>query len=200
MAEKKPETDENGSTGHWEILSETERFRCPIFSVVSRHCRHPIRRHEHDFFVLKSPDWVMALALTKDGKLVMVRQYRFGTNALSLEIPGGIMEAGEDPVTAAQRELREETGYSGKRARLIGQSSPNPAIQDNAIHFVLVEDVERTDGQTWDMHEEMDVELMPVDEVLARGRAGEIVHALALNALFAFEPYWDDFRHQRHLT
>ena len=111
--------------------------------------------------MLRSRDWVLALPVTDDGRLVMVRQYRFGTRDLSTEAPGGIMEAGEDPRVTAARETEEETGFAGGRARLLGTCAPNPAIQANRCHFVLLEGVrptgrrapdelsERWSGQSW---------------------------------------------------
>ena len=101
--------------------------------------RHPVRGTEKEFIVAHAPDWVNVVAVTPEGKIVLVRQFRFGSNALSLEVPGGVMEEGEDPIAAGVRELSEETGYGGGKARLLGSVHPNPAIQDNRCHFVLVE-------------------------------------------------------------
>jgi len=118
-----------------------------------------------------------------------VRQFRFGIADFSLEIPGGVMEAGEDPVETGLRELREETGYTGAAARLLGSVHPNPAIQSNRCHYVLVENAVRAHDQEWDTDEEIAVELRPVEEVLALARSGGITHALVLNALMLFEAH-----------
>jgi 8-oxo-dGTP pyrophosphatase MutT (NUDIX family) len=162
-----------------------------VFDLQTVRYRHPMRRTEKDFVVMHAPDWVNVLALTRDSRLVLVRQFRFGIDALSLEIPGGVMEAGEDPVEAGQRELREETGYTGTNARLLGSVHPNPAIQSNRCHLVLVEEAEPTAGLEWDETEEIEVATMPVDELLAHARAGGITHSLMLNALFLLEPHWE---------
>ncbi len=161
-----------------------------VLDVLERRYHHPRRDLEREFVVLRAPDWVNVLALTDDGRLVLVRQFRFGADEFSLEIPGGVMEAGEDPVTAGVRELREETGFTGDRARLIGSVQPNPAIQDNRCHFVLVEGVQPLASIEWDDDEEIAVSTAPVADVLAWARAGRISHALVVAALFHFEPIW----------
>ena len=135
-------------------------------------------------------DWCNVLALTPDGRLVLVRQFRFGIDGFSLEIPGGVMEAGENPIEAGLRELREETGFTGERARLLGSVHPNPAIQSNRCHFVLVEDAVQSASLAWDADEEIAVVTMPVDAVFAHARVGGLTHALVLNALFLLEPHW----------
>jgi 8-oxo-dGTP pyrophosphatase MutT (NUDIX family) len=101
--------------------------------------RHPVRGTERDFFVAHAPDWVNVVAVTPERKIVLVRQFRFGSNSLSLEVPGGVTEKGEDPLAAGVRELSEETGYGGGRVSLMGSVYPNPALQDNRCHFVLVD-------------------------------------------------------------
>ncbi|MEO6004892.1 MAG: NUDIX hydrolase [Opitutus sp.] len=127
------------------------------------------------------------MALTPDERMVLVRQFRYGVNAFSLEIPGGVIERGEPPEVAGVRELREETGYVGSSPRVLGSVNPNPAIQSNRCHFLLVEHAVATTPVAWDHDEEIQVTTMPVDEVLALARSGGISHSLVLNALFLFE-------------
>ena len=147
-----------------------------------------------DFFVINAPDWVNVVALTPEQHLVLVRQFRYGTNDFSLEIPGGVMDAGEDPITAGLRELREETGYVGTKTRLLGSVHPNPAMQSNRCHLVLVEDV-RCDAQLdWDPDEELEIMTKPVDEVYALAHRGGITHAMVLDALLLFTPVWAELR------
>ena len=100
-------------------------------------------------------DWVIVLAVTKKKELVLVRQFRFGTEEFSLEPPGGVIEKGESPVLGGQRELLEETGFTGKKARVIGRVYPNSAIMSNRCHFLLVEEVEKTAAPSFDPHEEL---------------------------------------------
>jgi len=132
---------------------------------------------------MRCPDWVLALPVTPEGLIVMVRQWRFGASALSLEPPGGVADKGEDPAVTAERETREETGYSGGRATCLGQVSPNPALQDNRSHFVLLEGVRNGSPRALDEHEEITVELHRPAEALRLVRGGETTHALAELAL-----------------
>jgi ADP-ribose pyrophosphatase len=145
---------------------------------------------ERDYTVIAAPDWVNVVALTPDGQLVLVRQFRFGIDDFSLEVPGGVIEAGEDPVAAGVRELAEETGFAGGPARLLGSVHPNPAIQDNRCHLVLVEGAVRTGAVAWDPDEEIETTTAPVADVLAWARDGRITHSLVLCALFQFEAWW----------
>ena len=174
----------------WEKLGTTTVAQTRVLDLLGVRYRHPVRGTEKDFVVVAPSDWCNVLALTTAGRLVLVRQFRFGIDEFSLEIPGGVMEAGENPIEAGLRELREETGFTGTRARLLGTVNPNPAIQSNRCHFILVEDAVQSAALEWDADEEIEVTTVPVDEVLAHARAGGITHALVLSALFFLEPDW----------
>lgn len=178
----------------WTVKEKHPHADCRVFSVVRKSCRHPGRGTERDFFSVHSPNWVNVLALTPDKNLVLVKQFRFGVEECSLEIPGGVIDEGEDPLTAGLRELEEETGFVGKKGRIIGRVWPNPAIIDNICFFVLVEDAVPQSDFNWDQDEEIEVTLAPVDDVLERARDGRIRHALVLNALFFFQPIWAEMQ------
>ncbi len=181
---------ESPNPQRWEKLGQSSQLKTRIFDVLGARYRHPGRGTEREFVVLNAPDWVNVIALTSDGHIVLVRQFRYGIDGFSLEIPGGVMEPGEDPVAAGLRELREETGFTGAPARLLGQVHPNPAIQSNRCHFVFVEAAVKSHALEWDADEEIHVTTLPVEEVLGLARSGGIVHSLVLNALMFFEPHW----------
>lgn len=188
---REPQHPDGGSPAAWETLSRTEEADCRIFSVIRKRCRHPVRQREADFYVLESTDWVNTVAVTPDGRMILVEQFRYGTEALSLEVPGGVMDLGEDPIEAAERELSEETGFVGKRSRILGSVRPNPAIQSNQCHIVLIEEAERLVPVDWDENEELALTLPSVEEVYQMAFTGRITHALTLNALLLYLPVRD---------
>ena len=165
-----------------------------VFDVRGVGYRHPVRMSEREFVVIDAPDWANVVALTPDHQLVLVNQFRFGIDAFSLEVPGGVIERGEDPVAAGLRELAEETGFVGTSARLLGRVHPNPAIQNNTCHLILVEGAVRAEAVDWDPDEEIAVSTMPVEDVYALVQAGCITHSLVLNALLLFAPRWAELK------
>lgn len=178
------------SPQRWERVGQSLLAHTRVFDLLSVQYRHPGRAVARDFVVIQAPEWVNVVAHTPEDRLVLIRQFRHGTNDLSLEIPGGVVEPGEDPVAAGVRELREETGYVGRGVRRIGCVHPNPAIQSNRSHFVLVEGAVKTHGTAWDADEEIEVVPLPVRDVFELARSGGITHGLVLNALWCFEPCW----------
>ena len=168
----------------WSLLTDDLHADCRIFEIRKQRFLRSSDRKEGDFFVLNTNDWVNVLALTPDDQLVMVNQYRYGTKDFSLEPPGGVVEQGEDPSLAGQRELQEETGYRGTDPEIIGSVSPNPAIMSNRCHFLLVREVEKTHEVAFDPNEELVTKLVAVSELVDLIRSGKITHSLAMNAIF----------------
>lgn len=139
-----------------------------------------------EYYVLEYPDWVNVIAITKDGKFVMERQYRYGLGVFSTELPCGVAEPGEEPLAAAQRELLEETGYGhGKWTKLL-TLSPNPTSMTNLGHCYLAEGVEKIAEPSLDETEELSVEIMTRDEVFECLTSGEICQALMAAPLYKF--------------
>jgi 8-oxo-dGTP pyrophosphatase MutT (NUDIX family) len=178
----------------WKKLRSEPLLTTRIFDVNRTVFLHPHRSQEQDFVVIQAPDWVNVLALTPDHQLVLVRQFRYGTDAFSIEIPGGVMDPGEEAVAAGVRELREESGFVGTNARLLGTVHPNPAMQNNRCHLVLVEQARPTAKLDWDPDEEFEIMTKPVDEVYSLAYRGEITHAMVLDALLLFTPVWAELR------
>jgi 8-oxo-dGTP pyrophosphatase MutT (NUDIX family) len=120
------------------------------------------------WYVLDYPDWVAAVALTGDDRLVMVRQWRHGAQTWSLELPGGVIDREDaDPVAAGLRELREETGYEAEGWRHLYAGHANPAIQTNRLHVVLGVKARAVAAAAPEPGEDIRVELVPVPQVLA---------------------------------
>jgi 8-oxo-dGTP pyrophosphatase MutT (NUDIX family) len=166
----------------WTRLSSREVCDCRVFKVRSVQYRSPKSGETHDFFVVDCPDWVNTIALTVQGEVLLVRQHRFGIDQLSLEIPGGMVDPGEGPAEAATRELLEETGYRGDPPRLLGTIHPNPALQPNRTHTFLISGCRRVAEPTPDAAEDLEVELVPPEQIDALLLEGRISHALVATA------------------
>src|SRR5947207_10933488 len=124
----------------WEKLSSTPAGDFRIFTIRTDRKVSPRTQQIHDVVVIDCVNWVNVIAVTPDQQLVMIEQYRHGSNTVELEIPGGTMDLSDSsPVATGIRELREETGYEGENARVIGEIFPNPAIMSNTCYTVLVE-------------------------------------------------------------
>jgi ADP-ribose diphosphatase len=159
-----------------------------IFKLRSDFKISPRTGKEHDFYVLDSVNWVNVIAITLDRQLVFVEQYRHGSNTVELEIPGGMMDAGEtDPVATAVRELREETGYAGENARLLGKIHSNPAILSNVTYTVLIENCRLQHGVEFDSGEDLITRLVPVAEIPKLVADEKIGHSLVVVALYYFD-------------
>lgn len=170
---------------------------CRVFEVKREKFRHPERDQAKDFFVIESADWVNVIAVTPDHRLILVSQYRFGIRGFSLEIPGGLLESGEEPVAGGMRELLEETGFVAGRARLLASIHPNPAIMSNTCHLVLAEEVLPDGEPSWDADEEISIMLPTVEQAFEWARDGTITHSIVLNAFFFFQPEWERMRRSK---
>ncbi|HEX6288501.1 MAG TPA: NUDIX hydrolase [Herpetosiphonaceae bacterium] len=168
----------NDNTEHniptWQIDRSEHVVDCRIFKVRHDYSHIPDGDRRADFYVLESPDWVNILPVTPDGKVLLVAQYRHGTGTISLETPGGLIEPGETPEEAAARELREETGYTARSFRILGQTDSNPAFMTNHFTAVLAEGATETDPTAWDEHEELEPHLVPIDELPELLKSGKI--------------------------
>ncbi|RYZ36763.1 MAG: NUDIX hydrolase [Myxococcaceae bacterium] len=144
----------------------------------------PRTQQEHPRVRMDCADWVNVIAVTKQEELVMVRQFRFGIDASTLELPGGCVEPGEAPELAAARELEEETGYRAGRLESLGAVHPNPAFQSNLSHVFLALDCERVSDGHQDDGEDITVELHPRADVPRLILEGHITHSLSVVSFF----------------
>ena len=149
-----------------------------------------------DRLVLESVDWVNMVALDRERRCVMIRQYRVGVGYTTLETPGGMVDPGEDSFTAAARELREETGSVSERWSYLGAVEPNPAFHNHLCHHWLAEDAYLEQEQDLGEGEMIPVELISETQVRDAVASGELKHALALSALARVYQLWSlPFRH-----
>ena len=136
-----------------------------------------------DFFTFACSEWSNVVALTDAGELVLIWQYRFGTDALSLEIPGGVVDPGESPLEAARRELLEETGYEARDLTPHCSVEANPALQNNRCYTFLARGVRRVAAPAFDANEECELVLVPAEHIPALLDDNHVTHALVRVAL-----------------
>ena len=146
--------------------------------VRSPHSRKGLRA-----IVLESPDWVNVVALTPENKILVVRQYRFGTRSASSEIPAGLIEPGETPAHAAARELAEETGYTSDDWTPTGWIEANPAFLNNRCYLWLAKNAVKTLPTHMDETEEVYLDIMTEDQVRAEIAAGRMRNTYSLMGL-----------------
>jgi ADP-ribose pyrophosphatase len=142
-------------------------------------------------FILTAPDWCNVIAVTPSDEIVLVWQYRFGTDALSLEIPGGVLEPNEDPGAASERELLEETGYRAERLERLLDVEPNPAIQSNRCTTFVAFGARPAGATQFDAMEELETVLYPAGKLPELLDSGQITHALVQGPL---ETFWRKYR------
>lgn len=166
------------------LWHEEERriiFRTPVFNVTERISRGPDGQ-KGTYIVNEAPDWV--IVIPKHGEnFLMVKQWRHGEKALSIEFPGGVIDKGESPEEGAARELKEETGAAAKSLIHLGTMNPNPALFSNKVHVFLAEDLEFSGKQNLDDDEFLKYKELPVKEVCSKMGSPEYPHALMMTAL-----------------
>jgi 8-oxo-dGTP pyrophosphatase MutT (NUDIX family) len=171
----------------WTIVEENKEYSTPIFDLLKRRLRLQSEAEslEGDFYILRAPEWINVIPITPQDEVVLVEQYRFGIKAPTLEIPGGMVDPGEEPGEAAQRELLEETGYQSKEWESLGKVSANPAIMSNYTHMYVAEQCQFTGSKQnhSDTHERIEVRTVPMDEFLELVKDGTIHHSIVLAAV-----------------
>jgi ADP-ribose pyrophosphatase len=171
----------------WKILESKHIHR----NVRIDKCELPNGQQVIDGFVLEYGDWVTVVALTPEEQVVLVRQYRHGIQKAILELPGGSMDEGEQPLQAVKRELLEETGYTSDDFIKLGCIPPTPANHTTSIHSFLARNARKTSEPHNDPTEEIEVVLKPLDEVISMAKKGELLQAMQVSALFFALAYWD---------
>lgn len=163
----------------WKIL-ESKYIR-PRFRIDK--CELPNGKFL-DATIFEFRSWANVVALTKNNEVVLIRQYRHGAQEVLWEIPGGVIEDGEDSLEGIKRELLEETGYAAKEFIFAGKLYPNPALQTNSMYCYLALNAEKVDAQNLDDGEDIEVELVPLDDVVEMTKRGEFPNALDVAVLY----------------
>ena len=172
----------------WKKVSSQPLGDFRIFTLRSDRVISPRTQQAHDVYVLDCVNWVNVIAVTPDRHLVMIEQYRHGSQTVELEIPGGMMDPHDaSPEAAGVRELREETGYEGENTRVIGRVFPNPAIMSNTCSTIMVENCRCLHPVKFDHGEDLLTRLVPIADLPQLVATGKIKHSLVVVALYYFE-------------
>lgn len=178
-----------GGPRPWKRSGAATILKTPIFSILAEEWRGPRNAERHTFYLLKAPDWVNVIALDRSGRVILIRQHRYGSRRLELEIPGGAVDSRDrSPLAAAKRELKEETGYVSKKWTRLGVTQPNPAFHRNNCHMFLALDARRRHPQRLDFAEEIAIaptSLKLIPRLIARGTIRHALVICAFHALFS---------------
>lgn len=167
----------------WKRLSSEYIIRRPWLTARKDRLQLPDGRIKEEYYVLEYPTWINVVAETADHELVLVRQYRHGIGRTCFEIVAGVVEEGEEPLAAAQRELREETGFGGGQWTELMQVCANPGCMNNVTHCFLARGVERVSGQQLDACEDIEVHVMKKEKVWEMLQQGVFLQALMVAPL-----------------
>ena len=176
----------------WERVASEQVADCRVFQVRRARSLNPRGGGEHDFYCIEAADWINIIPLTAQDEVVMIEQYRHGSEEITLEIPGGMIDAGERAEVAAPRELLEETGYRASEVLLLGRTRPNPAIQNNWLYSFLARDCQFEQEPVFDSSEWTVMRLVPLASIPALIAEGAITHALVVAAFHWLSLYQQD--------
>jgi 8-oxo-dGTP pyrophosphatase MutT (NUDIX family) len=165
-----------------------EQKKLGFFTLEDMTVEHSLEEKKtKTYSIIRHPDWVNVIAQTSDHRFILVEQWRAGVDALSMEIPGGKIDEGETPIEAGLRELIEETGYSAtsdSKIMYLGDVLANPAIQDNKMHFVYINNVQKNSQTDMDEFEVVHTHIVPKDKIIDMLSSGRIQHAYSVLGLY----------------
>jgi 8-oxo-dGTP pyrophosphatase MutT (NUDIX family) len=179
-------SDYNDNNMLWKVRKSEYIFQRPWLNIRQDSVELPNGKVYDDFYVLHYPTWVNVIAITESGEFILERQYRHAIAKVCTEICAGCAEDGEDPLTAAKRELAEETGYSDGTWTELMTIAPNGTSMDNICHCFLAEGVKKVSGQHLDETEDIKVFLRSKDEVYQMLLNGEFIHSLMCAPLWKY--------------
>ncbi|MHA1342017.1 MAG: NUDIX hydrolase [Promethearchaeota archaeon] len=185
---------ETNAIFRWKSLLKVKKYESYPFNVVEKLYNKPDKK-KFKASVLEMPDWVNIIAITPQKKIILIKQYRFGTDTVELEIPGGVIEQEEMPEQAARRELEEETGFVAEKYIQLGLVNSNPAIQTNKCYSFLAVNAQKKGVQHFDPDEYIEdvTAKATLDECIQYIIQGKITNCYIITAFFWYLKYLNKF-------
>ncbi len=172
-----------------QLLKQRLVYQGRKFNFEVSHLRLP-NKSEGDWECVRHPGGALAVPVTSDGKLVLLRQYRFALQGRILEFPAGTVEPHEDPETTIKREIEEETGYRAKQWQKLGEFPVAPGYSDELIYAFLAQDLEKLKTPPkGDVDEDLENILMTPEELEKAILDGEPVDAKSISSFFLARPF-----------
>jgi len=168
----------------WKKIASKKVFEDRWFKARADACQFPDGRIIDQYYVVELPNCANAIVVTPNNEIVLVKQYRYPVDAVTLELPGGVINEGEDPAVAALRETQEETGYTSNQIQLICKTAPNPAINDNTAYFYLIENAVPTAHSNPDFYEDIEVVLYSKKDFIELLQQNKIMHGVQLGPIY----------------
>jgi ADP-ribose pyrophosphatase len=169
----------------WKKLSSKYVYDDRWFKARADSCEFPDGRIIEPYYVVELPDWCNTIVVTEDERIILVRQYRYPVDQTTFELPGGVIEKGEDPKAAAIREMEEETGYTSNDVEFLLKLAPNPAINDNTAYFYLAKNAVPTGTINFDALEDIDTLSFTKEEIWKLLSENKMQHGVQIGPLYA---------------
>lgn len=169
----------------WKTLSSKYIYDDRWFRARADSCQFPDGRIIEPYYIVELPDWCNVILVTKDERVILVRQYRYPIDQATYELPGGVIEKNEDPKLAAKREMEEETGYTSDDIEFLMKLSPNPAVNNNTAYFFLVRNAVPTVSTNPDLFEDIDIVSFSKDEIITFVQGNQMPHGVQVGPMYA---------------
>jgi len=181
----------------WKTISSEYLFKENWFTVRKDTCEKPDGKLVNNYYVFEFPEWATALAITEEGKIIMVKQWRQALGEVCIELPGGCVDATDASFEdAIRRELLEETGYAFEAVHNLGNISANPSTNNNLMHMFIATGGKKVAEQKLDANEQIEILEISMEELIQLVEEKRIVQSMHLSTIFYALRYLEKIKYQ----